>query len=275
MKKRDSLRDYLKEIGKIPLLTKEEELKLAKQIEQGDETAREKFIQANLRLVVSVAKGFWQSSSLDFFDLIQEGNIGLMIVVKRFDYRRKYKFSTYAFYWIFQAISRAVGNHSFIIRLPQEIIRLKKRIREVEEDYLSLHNRNPNDEELIEILGITANQIRRARFASTNNPLSLDKNIKEDALFLESIGDPKVVSGDEIWHFEANKKNLTKAMKDRLESEEEEILTLRYGLDGKGGRILKHVGDQFSVSREKIRQREKEAIEKLRKHFDKHPILRN
>ncbi len=274
MKKRNPLEDYLNNIGKVPLLSPEEELELARQIEQGDERAREKLIQANLRLVVSIAKKFYRSTSLDFFDLIQEGNMGLIKAVRNFDYLKGCRFSTYAYYWIFQAISRAIGNQGFTIRLPQEIILLKRKIREAEEDYLSLHNRNPKDEELIEILRITANQIRRARLGSTKSPLSLDKRMgeKEDSSLSDLVACQNVIFGKDesytlIWEV-----FLARAMKKCLNANEQEVFARRYGFNGWEGQILREIAEDFGLSKERIRQIETEALEKLKKYFGTFPI---
>lgn len=277
MRERNALDDYLKEIGKTPLLKKEEELELARQIEQGDETAREKLIQANLRLVVSIAKGFYRSTSLDFFDLIQEGNMGLIKAVKKFDYRKNFRFSTYAFYSIYRAISIAVVKQGSTIRLPQEVTSVKRRMQNAQEEHLSRYNRYPTDEELVERFNLTPLQIKRSRLGSTSLTLSLDKRMgkKEDVSWADLIADPDAICGEREWRIQVRKESLIGAIEECLNDREKETLTHKYGLNGQAKLTFDKIGNKFGLSRERIRQIEKKALGKLEEYFQEHPVPRN
>lgn len=260
----DLVKVYLQEIGKIPLLSREEEVELAKRVEQGDEKAREKLALANLRLVVSIAKKH-RNRGLPFLDLIQEGNVGLMKAIEKFDYRKGYKFSTYATWWIRQAINRAIANKGRTIRIPTHIMGLIRDIYKAEEGYVTEHGEPPTNEELSEILDVSVDKIERAKKMSQYT-LSLEKPIGEDeegselGEFIENEAAP---SPTEEAFSDLQKEKLMEAL-DELSPREKRILELRYGLEDDHPRTLKEVGKVFNVSRERIRQIEKKALRKLK-----------
>jgi len=274
MKRRDSLDDYLKEISRTPLLKRKKEVALFNQIAEGDQKAKDEMIQANLRLVVSVAKEFRSSVFLSFFDIIQEGNIGLIIAVEKFDHTRGFKFSTYAYYWIYSTISRAIRENISTIRVPAGTIALKRKIRRAEKEYLDKHNVIPQDEELAEILNVKIEAVQRARLSSTHATLELDrKSRREEPSLLDFISDPKALFPIEEYERERKmvirKRILLELIENCLDKREKEIIFLRFGLNGYEKQTLRQIGVKFGVSREWIRQIEKKSLEKLK---EKSPI---
>ncbi len=259
------IRTYFDEIARVPLLTKEEEVELAKRIEAGDEEAKKKLAEANLRLVVSIAKKY-RGCGLPFLDLIQEGNLGLMKAVEKFDWRKGYKFSTYATWWIRQAILRAITNRSRTIRVPTHINELIRKIHEVERQHIKERGAGPSLEELAEELDTTVDNIVKAKrtaqyTASLDTPIGYDE---EGAVLGDFIADEDAVSPTRETLRELLIQEIRKALKERLTPRERRVLELRYGLDGNPPKTLDEVGEIFGISRERVRQIQKEALEKLR-----------
>jgi len=259
------IRTYFDEIARVPLLTKEEEVELAKRIEAGDEEAKKKLAEANLRLVVSIAKKY-RGCGLPFLDLIQEGNLGLMKAVEKFDWRKGYKFSTYATWWIRQAILRAITNRSRTIRVPTHINELIRKIHEAEREHIKEHGSGPTLEELAEELDTTVDNIVKAKrtaqyTASLDTPIGYDE---EGAVLGDFIEDEAAVSPTRETFRELLIQEIRKALKERLTPRERRVLELRYGLDGNPPKTLDEVGEIFGISRERVRQIQKEALEKLR-----------
>jgi RNA polymerase primary sigma factor len=259
----DSLRLYLREIGKVPLLTADQEVYLAKRIERGDMTAKTQMIEANLRLVVSIAKGYL-GRGLTFLDLIQEGSLGLIRAVEKFDYRKGYKFSTYATWWIRQAVSRAVADQSRTIRVPVHMGELINKVVRVSRRLLQELVREPNNEEIAEEMGVTPERVREALRIS-KDPLSLNSPIgeEEDAELGDFVADKQATAPSEA----ASLTMLRTAVEDILDSltpRERRVLQLRFGLVDGRERTLQEVGKRFGVTRERIRQIEVKALRKLR-----------
>ncbi len=259
------IRTYFDEIARVPLLTKDEEVDLAKRIEAGDEGAKKKLAEANLRLVVSIAKKY-RGCGLPFLDLIQEGNLGLMKAVEKFDWRRGYKFSTYATWWIRQAILRAITNRSRTIRVPTHINELIRKIHEAERQHIKEHGAGPSLEELAEELDTSVDNIVKAKrtaqyTASLDTPIGYDE---EGAVLGDFIEDEDAVSPTRETFRELLIQEIRKALKERLTPRERRVLELRYGLDGNPAKTLDEVGEIFGISRERVRQIQKEALEKLR-----------
>ena len=260
---------YLREIGQTPLLTREEEVKLARRIKKGDQAARQQMIKANLRLVVKIAHDY-ASYGLPLLDLISEGNIGLMKAVERFDPKKGGKLSTYAAWWIKQSIKRALANQSKTIRLPVHLVDKIARMRRVGMQLAEEFGREPTDEELGEELGMPAGKIAQLRTAAIR-PASLDATVgqEEDGA---SLGD---MIGDETAHMPSellSDKNMRKAVMDLLhvlDERELKIITLRFGLDGKKEMTLEEVGRKFKVTRERIRQLQNIALRKIKRALDK------
>ena len=260
---------YLREIGQTPLLTREEEVKLARRIKRGDQAARQQMIKANLRLVVKIAHDY-ASYGLPLLDLISEGNIGLMKAVERFDPKKGGKLSTYAAWWIKQSIKRALANQSKTIRLPVHLVDKIARMRRVGMQLAEEFGREPTDEELGEELNMPAAKIAQLRTAAIR-PASLDASVgqEEDGA---SLGD---MIGDESAHMPSemlSDKNLRKAVMDLLhvlDDRELKIITLRFGLDGKKEMTLEEVGRKFKVTRERIRQLQNIALRKIKRALDK------
>jgi RNA polymerase primary sigma factor len=261
---------YLREIGQTPLLTREEEVKLARRIKRGDQAARQHMINANLRLVVKIAHDY-SSYGLPLLDLISEGNIGLMKAVERFDPKKGGKLSTYAAWWIKQSIKRALANQSKTIRLPVHLVDKIARMRRVAEEF----GREPTDEELGEELSIPAAKIAQLRTAAIR-PASLDATVgqEDDGA---SLGD---MIGDEMAHTPSDllsDKNMRKAVMDMLhvlDERELKIITMRFGLDGKKEMTLEEVGRKFRVTRERIRQLQNIALRKIKRALDKQDKLK-
>ena len=259
------IRTYFDEIARVPLLTKEEEVALAKRIEAGDEEAKKKLAEANLRLVVSIAKKY-RGCGLPFLDLVQEGNLGLMKAVEKFDWRKGYKFSTYATWWIRQAVLRAITNRSRTIRVPTHINELIRKIHEAEREHIKEHGSGPTLEELAEELDTTVDNIVKAKrtaqyTASLDTPIGYDE---EGAVLGDFIEDEDAVSPTRETFRELLIQEIRKTLKERLTPRERRVLELRYGLDGNPPKTLDEVGEIFGISRERVRQIQKEALEKLR-----------
>lgn len=260
---------YLREIGQTPLLTREEEVKLARRIKKGDQQARQQMIKANLRLVVKIAHDY-ANYGLPLLDLISEGNIGLMKAVERFDPKKGGKLSTYAAWWIKQSIKRALANQSKTIRLPVHLVDKIARMRRVSMQLAEELGREPTDEELGEELGMTAAKVSQLRTAAIR-PASLDASVGQDedsASLGEIIGDEQTHTPYEL----LQDKNLRGAVMDVLgvlDERELRIISLRFGLNGKKEMTLEEVGKKFKVTRERIRQLQNIALRKLKKALDK------
>ena len=260
----DPIQTYLREIGRIPLLTAEEEKELARRARAGDEEAKAKLAAANLRLVVSIAKRY-TGLGLPLLDFIQEGNVGLMRAVEKFDPERGYKFSTYATWWIRQAITRALTQTSRSIRLPESLLQRLRKIQEAESRWLQEYGELPTDEELAEMLGMPVEQIQEARQAPQYTP-SLDQPLdeEEDGDELEQlIGNGSLPSPLRTALKELRREELRKAL-ESLSERERKVLSLRYGLEDDQPRTLEETGRILGISRERVRQIQNEALEKLR-----------
>lgn len=258
----DSLQIYLKEIGKVPLLTAEQEVSLAKRMEAGDAHAKSQMIEANLRLVVSIAKHY-RNQGLSLLDLIQEGTIGLVRAVEKFDWRRGYKFSTYATWWVRQAVARAIADKGRTIRMPVHVVERLNRIGRAERRLLAELGREPTVEELAEVVEIEVEEIEQIRM-SMQAPMSLDRAVgeEEDSSFSQFVADHEALTPVEIAEVEARKEMLGRVLQS-LSSRERRVLELRYGLGGEHPRTLDQVGGEFGVTRERIRQLEQQALRKL------------
>lgn len=259
----DPVRMYLKEIGKVPLLTPEEEIELAKRIEKGDLEAKRKLAEANLRLVVSIAKRYVGRGML-FLDLIQEGNLGLIKAVEKFDYRKGYKFSTYATWWIRQAITRAIADQARTIRIPVHMVETINKLIRVSRQLLQELGREPTPEEIAEEMEIPVEKVREI-MKIAQEPVSLETPIgeEEDSHLGDFIPDEDAPAPAEAAAFILLKEQL-KDVLDTLTPREEKVLRLRFGLDDGKPRTLEEVGKVFGVTRERIRQIEAKALRKLR-----------
>ena len=259
----DPVRMYLKEIGKVPLLTAEEEVDLAKRMESGDEMAKRKLAEANLRLVVSIAKRYVGRGML-FLDLIQEGNLGLIKAVEKFDYRKGYKFSTYATWWIRQAITRAIADQARTIRIPVHMVETINKLIRVSRQLLQEYGREPLPEEIAEEMGISEEKVRDI-LKIAQEPVSLETPIgeEEDSHLGDFIPDDDAPAPAEAAAFTLLKEQLMEVL-DTLTPREEKVLRLRFGLDDGRARTLEEVGKEFNVTRERIRQIEAKALRKLR-----------
>ena len=259
----DPVRMYLKEIGKVPLLTAEEEIELAKRMEAGDEKAKQKLAEANLRLVVSIAKRYVGRGML-FLDLIQEGNLGLIKAVEKFDYEKGYKFSTYATWWIRQAITRAIADQARTIRIPVHMVEtINKLIRESRQLLQEL-GREPLPEEIAERMGISVERVREILKIS-QEPVSLETPIgeEEDSHLGDFIQDQNVPVPAEAAASNLLRDQLNEVL-DTLTEREQKVLRLRFGMDDGRARTLEEVGKEFQVTRERIRQIEAKALRRLR-----------
>lgn len=259
----DAIQLYLREIGRVKLLTPEEEITLAKRIKRGDKKAREHMIKANLRLVVKIAREY-EGLGLPLLDLINEGNIGLMKGVDRFDVRKGAKLSTYASWWIKQSIKRALANQSRTIRLPVHVVDQLAHIRRAEARLHETLDREPTDEEIAHHLELDARRIRQYRKAS-RAPVSLDSPIGDD----DSVSVAEVVAdGNAVVPYDGivrdSDRELLRKVLAALDVREKKILTMRFGLNGDEPQMLEEVGKRFGVTRERIRQIQEQALRKLR-----------
>ncbi len=259
----DPVRMYLKEIGKIPLLTSEEEVELAQAIEQNNEDARRRLAEANLRLVVSIAKKYVGRGML-FLDLIQEGNLGLIKAVEKFDYRKGYKFSTYATWWIRQAITRAIADQARTIRIPVHMVETINKLIRISRQLVQELGREPLPEEIAREMNISEERVREI-LKIAQEPVSLETPIGEedDSHLGDFIEDHEAQAPADAAAFELLKEQLEDVL-DTLSAREEKVLRLRFGLDDGRSRTLEEVGQFFGVTRERIRQIEAKALRKLR-----------
>ena len=259
----DPVRMYLKEIGKVPLLTAEEEIELAKRMEEGDEEAKKRLAEANLRLVVSIAKRYVGRGML-FLDLIQEGNLGLIKAVEKFDYRKGFKFSTYATWWIRQAITRAIADQARTIRIPVHMVETINKLVRVSRQLLQELGREPTPEEIAEKMDIPVERVREI-IKISQEPVSLETPIgeEEDSHLGDFIQDDNVPVPAEAAAFTLLKEQLDEVL-GTLTEREQKVLRLRFGLKDGRARTLEEVGKEFNVTRERIRQIEAKALRKLR-----------
>lgn len=261
----DPVRMYLKEIGKVPLLSADEEIELAKKIEQGDEEAKHKLCEANLRLVVSIAKRYVGRGML-FLDLIQEGNLGLIKAVDKFDYRKGYKFSTYATWWIRQAITRSIADQARTIRIPVHMVETINKLIRVSRQLLQEYGREPQPEEIAEAMDVPVEKVREI-IKIAQEPVSLETPIgeEEDSHLGDFLPDEDAPAPADAAAFTLLKEQLMSVLS-TLTPREEAVLKLRFGLEDGRQRTLEEVGKEFKVTRERIRQIEAKALRKL-----KHP----
>ena len=259
----DPVRMYLKEIGKVPLLSAEEEITLAQRMEEGDESAKKRLAEANLRLVVSIAKRYVGRGML-FLDLIQEGNLGLIKAVEKFDYRKGYKFSTYATWWIRQAITRAIADQARTIRIPVHMVETINKLIRVSRQLLQELGREPHPEEIAEEMNMSVERVREILKIS-QEPVSLETPIgeEEDSHLGDFIQDDNVPVPADAAAFTLLKEQLVEVL-GTLTEREQKVLRLRFGLDDGRARTLEEVGKEFNVTRERIRQIEAKALRKLR-----------
>ena len=259
----DPVRMYLKEIGKVPLLSAQEEIELAKRMADGDQEAKQKLAEANLRLVVSVAKRYVGRGML-FLDLIQEGNLGLIKAVEKFDYRKGYKFSTYATWWIRQAITRAIADQARTIRIPVHMVETINKLIRVNRQLLQEYGREPRPDEIAAEMGISEEKVREI-IKVAQEPVSLETPIgeEEDSHLGDFIADDVTPAPADVAAFTLLKEQLMEVL-DSLTPREKKVLRLRFGLDDGKARTLEEVGKEFNVTRERIRQIEAKALRKLR-----------
>jgi len=259
----DSLQLFLKEIGRVPLLTAAQEVELAKRIERGDDAAKRHMVEANLRLVVSIAKRY-RNQGLPFLDLIQEGTIGLVRAAEKFDYRRGFKFSTYATWWIRQAVARALADKARTIRMPVHVVEKLNRITRAERKLRTEYHRDPTPEEIATELGLEVDEVT-AILRSAQTPISLEKPVGDDeeSEFGHFLQDDSAPAPDEAADLAMRKESLRRIL-ESLSYRERRVLELRYGLDGQHPRTLDEVGRAFNVTRERIRQIENQCLKKLR-----------
>jgi RNA polymerase primary sigma factor len=258
----DSLRLYLRSIGRVPLLTADEEVSLAKRIERGDMAAKQHMVEANLRLVVSIAKGYL-GRGLTFLDLIQEGSLGLIRAVEKFDYRRGYKFSTYATWWIRQAVTRAIADKGRTIRIPVHMVEKLNKVVHVERQLVQALGREPTPEEIASELECTVREVRDI-LRMSQQPVSLEKPIgeEEESELGDFVEDQTAESPFELASENLRKENVRKALA-ALPPREREVIEMRFGLTGGRPRTLEEVGRAFNVTRERIRQIENHTLKKL------------
>ena len=259
----DPVRMYLKEIGKVPLLSPDEEISLAQRIEEGDQVAKKRLAEANLRLVVSIAKRYVGRGML-FLDLIQEGNLGLIKAVEKFDYRKGFKFSTYATWWIRQAITRAIADQARTIRIPVHMVETINKLIRVSRQLLQELGREPQAEEIAKMMEMPVDKVREI-MKIAQEPVSLETPIgeEEDSHLGDFIPDDEAPAPAEAAAFTMLKEQLINVL-DTLTPREEKVLRLRFGLDDGRARTLEEVGKEFNVTRERIRQIEAKALRKLR-----------
>jgi RNA polymerase primary sigma factor len=258
----DSLRLYLREIGKVPLLTAEQEVALAKRIERGDMAAKAQMVEANLRLVVSIAKSYL-GRGLSFLDLIQEGSLGLIRAVEKFDYRKGYKFSTYATWWIRQAVTRAIADKARTIRIPVHMVEKLNKVVHLERQLVQRLGREPRAEEIADELRMTPEEVRDIlRMAQL--PVSLEKPIgeEEESELGDFVEDEQATSPFDQASLNLRREDIQRAL-DALPERERKVIELRFGLQGEQPRTLEEVGRAFGVTRERIRQIENNTLKKL------------
>ena len=259
----DPVRMYLKEIGKISLLTAEEEVEIAKRMEAGDESAKKELAEANLRLVVSIAKRY-VGRGMSFLDLIQEGNLGLMKAVDKFDYTKGFKFSTYATWWIRQAITRAIADQARTIRIPVHMVETINKLVRVQRQLVQDLGRDPLPEEIASEMNLDVDRVREIQKIA-QEPVSLETPIgeEEDSHLGDFIPDDEILSPQDAATFTLLKEQLNTVL-ETLTEREKKVLTLRFGLEDGRARTLEEVGKEFDVTRERIRQIEAKALRKLR-----------
>jgi RNA polymerase primary sigma factor len=258
----DSLRLYLREIGKVPLLTADQEIMLAKRIERGDMAAKQHMTEANLRLVVSIAKGYL-GRGLSFLDLIQEGSLGLIRAVEKFDYRKGFKFSTYATWWIRQAVTRAIADKARTIRIPVHMVEKLNKVVHIERQLVQRLGREPQPEEIAEELDIATHEVREI-LRMSQLPISLEKPIgeDEDSSLGDFVPDEQAESPFDTASLSLRREDVEVALS-ALPERERRVIELRYGLDGSQPCTLEEVGRAFGVTRERIRQIENNTLKKL------------
>jgi RNA polymerase primary sigma factor len=259
----DALQLFLKDVGKVDLLTAAQEVELAKRIERGDHRAKQEMVEANLRLVVSIAKRY-RNQGLPFLDLIQEGTIGLVRAAEKFDYRKGFKFSTYATWWIRQAVARALADKARTIRMPVHVVEKLNKIVRSERKLRAELGREPNAVEIARDLELTPDEVDQIR-RTAQSPVSLEKPVgdEEESEFGHFITDESVPLPDEAAEVTLRKETLEKILS-QLSPRERRVLELRYGLNGEHPRTLDEVGRAFNVTRERIRQIENQSLKKLR-----------
>ncbi|MGI8607074.1 MAG: sigma-70 family RNA polymerase sigma factor [Gaiellaceae bacterium] len=258
----DALQLFLKDIGRVPLLTAAQEVELAKRIERGDHPAKQKMVESNLRLVVSIAKNY-RNQGLPFLDLIQEGTIGLVRAAEKFDHRKGFKFSTYATWWIRQAVARALADKARTIRMPVHVVEKLNKIGRAERKLLSELGRDPTAAEVAEELDLEAEEVEQIR-KSAQTPISLEKPVgdEEESEFGHFLADENAIAPDMAAEETLRKEVLKRVLKS-LSHRERRVLELRYGLDGEHPRTLDEVGRTFNVTRERVRQIENQSLKKL------------
>jgi len=267
----DALQLFLKDIGKVDLLTAAQEVELAKRIERGDHRAKQEMVEANLRLVVSIAKKY-RNQGLPFLDLIQEGTIGLVRAAEKFDYRKGFKFSTYATWWIRQAVARALADKARTIRMPVHVVEKLNKIVRSERKLRAEFGREPSSGEIAHDLDLSLDEVEQIR-RSAQTPVSLEKPVgdEEESEFGHFLTDENVPLPDEAAEVTMRKETLRKIL-GTLSHRERRVLELRYGLDGQHPRTLDEVGRTFNVTRERIRQIENQSLKKLRALADSHSL---
>ncbi len=259
----DPVKMYLKDIGRVPLLTQEEEVELAKRVLEGDESAKNKLCEANLRLVVSIAKRYSGKNGLQFLDLIQEGNIGLLKAVEKFDYTKGFRFSTYATWWIRQSITRAMADQARTIRIPVHMVETINRLGRASKKLLQELGREPTIDEIAEVLGLEPERVAEIQKIA-QDPLSLEDPVgDEDSKVGDYVPDETSIMPDDAASQSMLKNQLLQVI-ETLTPREQKVIRLRYGLDDGNPKTLEQVGQEFNVTRERIRQIEAKALRKLR-----------
>ena len=263
----DPVRVYLREIGQVPLLTPEQEIELAKLIERKDVEAKRRLTEANLRLVVSIAKRY-MGRGLLFLDLIQEGNLGLIRAVEKFDYRLGYKFSTYATWWIRQAVTRAIADQARTIRVPVHAVETINKLNRIQRELLQKSGREPTVQEIASALGVSPNKVREIQKAN-QEPVSLETPVgdEDESELGDFIEDEDADQPVEVVFREIRREELFKVL-DSLPARDRKVLELRFGLKGERPRTLEEVGERFGVTRERIRQVEAKTLNRLKNYRD-------
>jgi RNA polymerase primary sigma factor len=269
----DPVRMYLREIGRVPLLTSKQEIELAKRVEKQDMDAKRRLTEANLRLVVSIAKRY-MGRGLLFLDLIQEGNLGLIRAVEKFDYRLGYKFSTYATWWIRQAVTRAIADQARTIRVPVHAVETMNKLSRVQRELLQKSGREPTVKEMADALGVTPNKVREIQ-KTAQEPVSLETPVgdEDDSELGDFIADNDADQPLEVVFRQLRSEELFKVL-DSLPARDRKVLELRFGLKGERPRTLEEVGERFGVTRERIRQVEAKTLNRL-KHYRDAQALRD